>query len=62
MKEFYKEFFHYDMTEEDLNRILADDPYAGDKVYFKTNEEMIEAQKKKQSTPWRSRFLVDHNG
>lgn len=39
------------MTEEDLNRILADDPYAGDKVYFKTNEEMIEAQKKKQSTP-----------
>ena len=51
MKEFYKEFFHYDMTEEDLNRILADDPYAGDKVYFKTNEEMIEAQKKKQSTP-----------
>lgn len=45
MKEFYKEFFHYDMTEEDLNRILADDPYAGDKTFFKTNEDMMKAQK-----------------
>ncbi len=46
MKEFYKEFFHYDMTKEDLDRILSDDPYAGDKVYFKTNEDMMKAQEK----------------
>lgn len=46
MKEFYKEFFHYDMTKEDLDRILSDDPYAGDKVYFKTNEDMMKARGK----------------
>lgn len=41
MKEFYKNFFNYEMTDDDLNLILSDNPYQGEGPRYKSNEEMM---------------------
>lgn len=41
MKEFYKKFFNYEMTDNELNLILSANPYQGEGPRYKSNEEML---------------------